>query len=392
MSSPRPQPLVPSESSRTPVLPPSSATLPEPTLFAGGFSLPRLARLVPAAVAIGAAALSFGAGYGLRGRTDARRMATAKTRQAAPKIVRRTDTVRVARSDTVVLARFVLADAAAKSVALIGDFNRWDDGSTALTRLAPGVWGRTVSLSPGRHEYAFIVDGKHWTTDRLSRTSHDAFDVESSVITIAGTSPSDDGSSASARLKKLLPRTNASRVLAAIASAREQKLPATILESRALKFAARRVKPTDIEDAIVADAEAMGKAQRLLVAAGRHQPTADEIDAAAQLLGEGTDSASVGALAKFAAAGRSIDVPLRVGAELVATSSAPRETLARVADRVQSGASDAQLEAMLDAPPVRVASREKGKGGESKTATKAGSVRQAGKPAKKPSPKKPSGA
>lgn len=393
LSSPWPQPAVSSASSSTPVLPPSPATLPEPTLFAGGFSLPRLKRLIPVAIGIAAAGLCFGAGYGLRGRADARRMATAKTtKSSSAKIVRRTDTVRVARSDTVVLARFVLADPAAKSVALVGDFNNWDAGSAALTKLAPGVWARTVSLAPGRHEYAFVVDGKRWTTDRLARTSHDAFDVESSVISVAGTMPSDDGSSAAARLKKLLPHASASRVLAAIASARNQGLPATMLESRALKFAAKQVPSSDIEDAIVADAEAMGKAQRLLSAAGRRSPTADEIDAAAQLLGEGADSASVGALAKFASAGRSIDVPLRVGAELVATSAAPRETLARVEDRVQGGASDAQLEAMLDTAPPRVVASASGKGsGATKTAAKAGSVRQAGAPARKAAHKKTSG-
>ena len=379
----KPMPLTP---------PPSPITMPQPSLFPKGLKLPRLTRLAQIGIAVGAAAIAFGAGYALRGPGKARRLAAASsTAKTAPaKIVRRVDTVRVARSDTVVVARFVFADASAKSVALVGDFNRWDASATPLTRVAPGSWARTLRLTPGRHEYAFLVDGKRWVTDRFAPASHDAFDVQSSVIA-AGTVTSGGGEgSTTARIKKILPRASAERVLASIASARERGLPASTLESRALKFAANGVKPSDIEDAIVADAEAMTKAQRLLVAAGRKDPIGDEIDATAQLLGEGADSAGIASLAKFAAAGRSIDVPLRVGAELVATTTSPTETLARVEDRVRSGATDAQLEALLEssATPMRVAATSKGK--ESRAAKKpaATSVKQAGTPAKSSSTKK----
>ena len=343
--------------------PPSPATMPEPKLFAGGFKLPRFRREVELALAVCLTGIvAFGVGYALRGRKDAKRIAaaTAKGKNAAPRILRRTDTVRVARGDSVMIARFVYADPSAKSVALLGDFNRWDPSATPLTRSASGLWGRTLRLTAGRHEYAYLVDGRRWVTDRAARESHDAFDVSSSVLTASGaTNPPADGGSASVRLKEALPHASAQRVLAAIASARSRGLPANMLENRALKFVAKHVKPADIEDAIVADAEAMGKAQQLLVAAGRKDPTADEIDATAQLLGEGADSASIASLAKFAGAGRAVGVPLRVGAELVATSSSPRETLERVEDKVRGGATDAQLEQLLDAPTPKVAAAQK---------------------------------
>ena len=371
--------------------PPSPILMPEPSLFPKGLKLPRLpqlSRLAQVGIAVAAAALAFGAGYAFRGPGKARRApvaAPAKVKAAAPRIVRRTDTVRVVRSDTLVLARFVFADAAAKSVAVVGDFNRWDAGATLLTRVGGGSWARTLRLTPGRHEYAFIVDGKRWVTDRFAPASHDAFDVQSSVL--AGTSSADaEGQgTTSSRIKKLLPQASAQRVLASIVSARERGLPAAALESRALKFAAKGVKASDIEDAIVADAEAMGKAQQLLVSAGRKEPSADEIDDAAQLLGEGADSASIAALAKFAAAGRSIGVPLRVSAELAATTSSPKETLARVEDRVRSGATDAELEQMLTEPAsskrVAASSREKGKDPHLAKAKSGTSVKQAGTPA-----------
>ena len=374
--------------------PPSPATMPEPKLFAGGFKLPRFklprfTREVELALAVCLTGIvAFGVGYALRGRKDARRIAAAptKAKNVAPRIVRRTDTVRVERGDSIMIARFVYADPSAKSVALIGDFNRWDPSATPLTRLAAGTWGRTLRLTAGRHEYAYLVDGKHWVTDGTSRASHDAFDVASSVLTASSaTNPPADGGSASVRLKEALPRASAQRVLAAIASARSRGLPATMLENRALKFAAKHVKPADIEDAILADAEAMGKAHQLLVAAGRRDPSAEEIDATAQLLGEGADSTSIASLASFAGAGRSVGVPLRVGAELVATSTSPHETLARVEDKVRSGATDAQLEQLLDAPPQKVAAASmKTKATTVAKKSTATSVHQAGTTAKAP--------
>ena len=343
--------------------PPSPATMPEPKLFPGGFKLRRLTREAELALAVCLTGiLAFGVGYALRGRKDARRIASvsAKTKNVAPKIVHKTDTVRVNRGDSIMIARFVYADAAAKSVALIGDFNRWDPSATPLTRSAAGTWSRTLRLTAGRHEYAYLVDGKRWVTDRVAHESHDAFDVASSVLsTSSATNPPADGGSASLRLKDALPHASAQRVLAAIAGARSRGLPASLLENRALKFAANRVKPSDIEDAIVADADAMVKAQQLLVAVGRREPSAEEIDATAQLLGEGADSASIASLASFAGAGRGVAVPLRVGAELVATSESPRETLARVEDKVRGGATDAQLEQLLDAPSQKVATSSK---------------------------------
>ena len=367
--------------------PQSPATMAEPALFPRGFSMPSLTNMRRIGIALGLSAAAFGAGYAVRGHSDAKRLAGAVTRQKpTTKIVKRTDTIRVVRGDTVVVARFALSDREAKSVALIGDFNRWDPSATPLGRGGNGIWTRTLRLPAGRYDYAFLVDGKHWVTDRMAPTSHDAFDVQSSVF-IAGTSASKpEEPSASTRLKKVLPHTTAERVLATIAAARSKGLPASALENRALKYAAKDVKPKDIEDAIAADADAMAKARQIFAAAGRKEPSAEEIDIAAQLLGEGADSTSISALAQFAAAGRPIDVPLHVGAELVATSTSPKETLARVEDRVRSGATDDQLEQMLNEPVKSVAAtKNKGKGTQVAKHSSSASVHQAGTPAKKSS-------
>jgi hypothetical protein len=92
------------------------------------------------------------------------------------------------RRDTVQLVRFVFVDPRAARVELVGDFNEWAKGSTELTRSgAPGVWSVSVPLSPGRHEYAFIINGSRWVADPLAVKSSDDFGTESSVIRV-GTS------------------------------------------------------------------------------------------------------------------------------------------------------------------------------------------------------------
>lgn len=99
-------------------------------------------------------------------------------RAAAPAVV-------AAQSDTVQLVRFVLVDPRASSVQLVGDFNEWTKGVTQLSPSgAPGVWAASVALTPGRHEYAFIVDGKRWVIDPLAVKSSDEFGTESSVIRV----------------------------------------------------------------------------------------------------------------------------------------------------------------------------------------------------------------
>jgi hypothetical protein len=88
--------------------------------------------------------------------------------------------------DTVQLVRFVLVATDAHSVALVGDFNGWDRTAVRLTRSERGgIWSATVRVPAGRHEYAFLVDGKRWVADPNARASiEDEFGVESSVVTV----------------------------------------------------------------------------------------------------------------------------------------------------------------------------------------------------------------
>jgi 1,4-alpha-glucan branching enzyme len=85
-----------------------------------------------------------------------------------------------------VAVQFVLDAPAAKSVALVGDFNAWDGAATPLVRdSASGAWSVVASVTPGRHVYAFLVDGKVWTLDpRAPKTRDSDYGAEQSVIIV----------------------------------------------------------------------------------------------------------------------------------------------------------------------------------------------------------------
>jgi len=88
-------------------------------------------------------------------------------------------------TDTVYVVRFVLADARAHTVTLLGDFNAWAKHATPLTTTGKrGVWSAQVALAPGRHEYAFLVDGKRWVADPAAEHHADDFGTQSSVVTV----------------------------------------------------------------------------------------------------------------------------------------------------------------------------------------------------------------
>jgi hypothetical protein len=90
--------------------------------------------------------------------------------------------------DTVHVVRFVLAHPDARRVSLVGAFNGWEKNRTLLVPSGvDGVWIAEVPLSPGRHEYAFVVEdaqGERWVADPTSPTVNDEFGTESSTIRV----------------------------------------------------------------------------------------------------------------------------------------------------------------------------------------------------------------
>src|SRR4051812_38170733 len=95
---------------------------------------------------------------------------------------------------------------------------------------------------------------------------------------LVGQTPSV-ASDPSARLRQVLPPDVAAHVLAVIADARAHGLPATALEQRALKFAARAVPPADIARAVDAHAARQARVRTLLETERGSTITGDEIEA-----------------------------------------------------------------------------------------------------------------
>ena len=155
----------------------------------------RAARLsLPAAVGMAAAA-TF-AGFMVRGAVPVR-APSAQVAAATPSIadtqMSGAEVLRVAAltpremDEAPLPVQFVFEAPEATSVTLVGDFNEWNPRSTPMSPGRGGMWEATVELTPGRHTYAFLIDGKVWRVDpRAPMVEDDDFGQEQSVV-IVGT-------------------------------------------------------------------------------------------------------------------------------------------------------------------------------------------------------------
>jgi hypothetical protein len=173
------------------------------------------------------------------------------------------------------------------------------------------------------------------------------------VLVVPRSSAQTPAKDPSARLREVLPADVAQRVLARIADARARQLPAEALENRALKFAAKGVDPKDIERSVNEQAQRMDNARSALASARPVKPAADEIEAGAEAMRKGVDGASVALLAKKAPSGRSLAVPLFVIGSLTDRGLSSDQALQRVLDRLNTRASDADLESMPGELPAQ---------------------------------------
>ncbi len=81
--------------------------------------------------------------------------------------------------------RFALVAPGASRVSLVGDFNQWDAQATPMRQLGDGrLWLVEVSLAPGRHVYAFVVDGDVTPDPAAPRAGEEDFGTPSSVVLV----------------------------------------------------------------------------------------------------------------------------------------------------------------------------------------------------------------
>ena len=86
------------------------------------------------------------------------------------------------------LVQFGFVAPHAASVALVGDFNDWDPKATPLRAASTGgVWSVEVPIQPGRHLYAFVVDGAVWRPDPAApqATGEDYGEPNSALTVVA---------------------------------------------------------------------------------------------------------------------------------------------------------------------------------------------------------------
>jgi hypothetical protein len=81
--------------------------------------------------------------------------------------------------------RFVIVAPNASRVSVVGNFNGWNPGAAPMERLGGGdAWVRDVVLEPGRHAYAFFVDGDIQVDPSAPRAAEDDFGIPSSALVV----------------------------------------------------------------------------------------------------------------------------------------------------------------------------------------------------------------
>lgn len=72
----------------------------------------------------------------------------------------------------------------ARSVYLAGSFNNWSTDADPLKKEKSGFWVIKKKLSPGTHQYKYVVDG-NWTPDPMNNnTTDDGFGGVNSVVEV----------------------------------------------------------------------------------------------------------------------------------------------------------------------------------------------------------------
>ena len=85
------------------------------------------------------------------------------------------------------VVRFELSAPTASRVTLVGSFNEWNPAATPLQRdSSTGKWIVSLRLPPGRHVYAFVVDGDVKADPTAPRAADDDFGSANSVVLVGG--------------------------------------------------------------------------------------------------------------------------------------------------------------------------------------------------------------
>jgi 1,4-alpha-glucan branching enzyme len=80
---------------------------------------------------------------------------------------------------------FVCNSPEARSVCLVGDFNRWNPSANPMQRAPDGAWLLRLEMRHGHHRYAFLVDGNYVLDPKAMGITRDDHDRRVSLIAVS---------------------------------------------------------------------------------------------------------------------------------------------------------------------------------------------------------------
>lgn len=89
----------------------------------------------------------------------------------------------VAAAPAPIYVQFRLEAGAATDVALAGSFSDWQP-THHMQQTMDGVWTILLPLTPGVHDYGFVVDGEEWVADPYAPHVDDGFGGVNSRLTV----------------------------------------------------------------------------------------------------------------------------------------------------------------------------------------------------------------
>jgi len=97
------------------------------------------------------------------------------------------------RQANLIPVTFTLSYSKAESVSLIGSFNQWNPAGHKMHQVGDrNTWTLEIRLPEGRHEYAFLVDGKIVVPDQSSPFyQSDGFGNKNSVLFVSRDEPAN---------------------------------------------------------------------------------------------------------------------------------------------------------------------------------------------------------
>ena len=86
---------------------------------------------------------------------------------------------------TEILVEFSLEAPGATTVAVAGDFSGWESDFVLDDADGDGIWTGRIPITPGVHQYMFVIDGTDWVTDPgAQRYSDDGFGNRNAVLAV----------------------------------------------------------------------------------------------------------------------------------------------------------------------------------------------------------------